>query len=415
MKKIGVLLVCCVLAMAYAKGGVAMGEQAYYGESGNESWYIQALDKSIQQLGNNQRLKRVIDRARRGETITIAAIGGSITEGAGAAKYEECYAYRFYKGFAARYGTGSGNVHFVNAGVGGTPSTFGLMRYGRDVTDRVNDADGLPDLVIVEYAVNDYNEPTKGRCYESLVKSILEAENDPAVILLFSVSRGNFTLESFLGKVGKAYDLMMVSVKSIVEKHVDREWTKEDFFFDEYHPTSMGHGVMADCLLRAVDSAYGAEESPKDIDLLVSPAYGIDFMGLKTIYGEGEYPGVQIDRGGFPGDDTASYRNLPVGRVCGKNFYHSSKDPAEPLRLTFTFKKLLIAWRAVASDNYGEAEIVVDGKVKRTLRGGEGKWGQSEVILVWDAKEALPHTLEIRMADGSENKCFTITAIGYTD
>jgi hypothetical protein len=64
-------------------------------------------------------------------------------------------------------------VRFVNAGVGGTPSTFGLMRYQRDIADRVQDADGLPDLVIVEFSVNDYQEPTGHRCFESLVKTIL--------------------------------------------------------------------------------------------------------------------------------------------------------------------------------------------------------------------------------------------------
>lgn len=415
-------LVSCALVMALLQGGAAMGETRYFAQDmetvekmEDDSWYLSALDASVLSLGNNQRLKNVIARAQSGEQITIAAIGGSITEGAGASVYQECYACRFYQGFAERYGTESKNVHFVNAGVGGTPSTFGLMRYDRDVAQRTNDADGLPDLVIVEYAVNDYNEPTKGRCYESLVKTILTQENDPAVILLFSVSRGDFTLEKFLGQVGSTYDLTMVSVKAVLDAQAEKAWTKEAFFFDEYHPTSLGHAVMADCLLRAVDRAANEDPSPADIDLTVNPVYGTDFMGLRTIYGEGDYPGVRIERGGFASDDTNSYRNQPVGRVCGKNFHHAATDSSEPLRLTFTFRKLLIAWRACADSAYGEAEIVVDGKVKRTLKGGEGKWGQSEVILLWDAKEAAEHTLEIRMAEGSEHKRFTITAIGYTD
>ena len=36
-------------------------------------------------LGNNVRLKKVIERAQAGEPVTIGLIGGSITEGAGAA------------------------------------------------------------------------------------------------------------------------------------------------------------------------------------------------------------------------------------------------------------------------------------------------------------------------------------------
>ena len=54
-------------------------------------------------------------------------------------------------------------------------------------------------------------------------------------------------------------------------------------------------------------------------------------------------------------------------------------------------------------------KILVDGKVKATLKGGSGKWGQSEVALVLDEKEAGEHTVEIRVVE--EGKRFTITAV----
>ena len=66
--------------------------------------------------------------------------------------------------------------------------------------------------------------------------------------------------------------------------------------------------------------------------------------------------------------------------------------------------------KASADSTFGEAEILVDGKVKRTVKGGEGKWGQSEVVLVLDDKEAAEHVLEIRVKE--EGKKGTITAIG---
>lgn len=392
-----------------------MGENVYFSNAEQAEWYQDMLKDGMMSLGNNQRLKDVIRRAQTGEEITLATIGGSITEGAGAKVYSECYASRFAQGFAARYGAeDGGNVHFVNAGVGGTASTFGLMRYQRDIVDRVQDADGLPDLVIVEFSVNDYQEPTKHRCFESLVKTILSQPNNPAVILLFAVFKTGFNLQDELKKVGEAYDLMMVSIKDAAYPHVGKEWTAEEFFFDEYHPTSFGHGIMADCLLAAVEAANALETNEQDIDLDVEPAYGTDYMGLITLYGGGNWPDtVTVERGGFAHDDTQSYANLPIGRVCGQNFCHFETDPAEPLRITGKFKKLLIAWRATAEDRFGTAEIVVDGKVKRTLTGGEGKWGQSEVVMIWDSRtDAEDHVLEIRMAEGAQDKRFTITAIG---
>ena len=45
--------------------------------------YNSMISKSLLNIGNNRRLKAAIDKARKGEDVTIAYIGGSITQGAG--------------------------------------------------------------------------------------------------------------------------------------------------------------------------------------------------------------------------------------------------------------------------------------------------------------------------------------------
>ena len=377
-----------------------------------KEWYLQALQDSVMSVGNNARLKKVIDRAKSGEVITLATIGGSITEGAGAAVYRDCWAARFGDRFGKAYGINDGaNVELVNAGVGGTPSPFGWMRYRREIVGRVpkTDADGLPDVVVIEFSVNDWQEETKHRCYESMVKEILEEPNEPAVILLFAVFRNGFNLQDELRKIGDRYGLMMVSIKDGFYAQIGTKITAEGFFSDEYHPTSLGHRIMADCLMQAVADAAEAEtDEPQGTD--VEPVYGTDFMGLKTIFGDTETEEYTVERGGFRSVDTGSYHNQPVGWVCGQNFFHDAKDPMDPLKVTGVFRKCLIAWKAAQGEDFGTAEILIDGKVKRTVSGGEGKWGQSEVILVLDAKTAAEHTLEIRVKE--EGKKCTITAIG---
>ena len=378
----------------------------------DEEWYRQALQDSVMSVGNNARLKKVIERAQSGEVITLATIGGSITEGAGASSYKECWASRFHIRFRTEYGAANGsNVCFVNAGVGGTPSPFGYMRYQREVVNRVPsaDTDGLPDVVVIEFSVNDWEEPTKHRCFESMVKEILDAPNEPAVILLFAVFRNGFNLQNDLRRIGKNYDLMMVSIKDGFYGHFGKELKKEGFFSDEYHPTSLGHRIMTDCLMQAVTEAAEAEtDAAPDLD--VKPVYGTDFMGLKTIFGDTETEEFTVDRGGFPGSDSGSYHNQPVGWVCGKNFYHNVKDPMDPLTVRGVFRKCLVAWKATNSVSFGAAEILIDGRVVKTVKGGKDKWGQSEVVLVLDEKEAAEHTLEIRVTE--EGKAFTVTAIG---
>ena len=402
MKKMVLLL----LALMMIGGSQAVAEYA------EEVWYQEALKESEVSLGNNLRLKNVIERAQSGEQITVGTVGGSITEGALAAKYEECWAVRFAARFGETYGTDGGtNVTLVNCGVGGTPSPFGYMRYGRDILARVpeSDPDGYPDLVVIEYAVNDWAEPTGCRCYESMVKEILSQPNNPAVILLFSARNDGWNVQNELQKIGNCYDLLMVSVRDGLYKHLDKDFPKKSFYKDEYHPNSTGHGMMADAMMTAVADAAAAETAETDIDLSVKPVYGTDFVGLKTIYGDSVPEGITVERGSFDKVDKTTYSNRPVGQVCGKNFCHGTSSGTDPMKVTGVFRKCLIAWKAAAEDTYGTAEILVDGKIKATLKGGSGKWGQSEVVLVLDEKEAAEHTVEIRVVE--KGKRFTITAV----
>lgn len=386
-----------------------------YEEAVQQAWYQDLLRKAQLNLGNNKRIKRVIERAQAGEHITLATIGGSITEGAGATRYKECYAYQIFDGFRRAYGAGDGsNVSFVNAGVGGTPSTFGWMRYQREVVDRVQDDDNLPDLVVVEYAVNDGGEPTRHQCYESMVKSILEQPNEPAVILLFSVFPTGYTLQKELTPVGRTYDLMMVSMADSAFPYVGNKWTREAFFYDEYHPTTMGHKVMADCVLNAIAAAAALPENEADVDLSVKPAYGLSYMGMQCIFRDSIDERLNMQLGGFKEDDQGAYKNQPVGRVCGRNFYHSTAGGEEPMTFTATFKNLLIAYRTVTDAKFGTAEVLIDGEPVAKLKANTGSWGQSVVDLVYNSKDAAEHEVVIRMSQGDEKKKFTITCISYT-
>lgn len=385
-----------------------------YAEAVKQDWYQTMLKDAQVNLGNNKRLKAVVERLQDGEDITIATIGGSITEGAGANRYQECYAYRIYDGFKQAYQGERGSVSFVNAGVGGTPSTFGWMRYQRDIVDRVNDNDGLPDIVVIEYSVNDGGEPTNHQCFESMVKQILMQPNEPVVIILFAVFPTGYNLQADLRKIGDVYDLMMVSIKDGPFKQVGSKWTEHGFFYDQYHPTTLGHAVMADCVLTAIEDALALPESEQDINLNVAPAYGVNYMGIQTIYKHGNNTAIDLDVGGFSSDDANSYSNLPIGRVCGANFFHRKNTDNAPLTFTATFKNLLIAYRTMNDASYGKADVYIDGKKVRTLNANTGSWGQSVVDLLYSSSEAAEHTVSVCMASGDEAKQFTITCFGYT-
>ncbi len=169
----------------YLREGYTAPEQEEYGSIDiNAPEYRAILKRSLMQTGNNYRLKNVIDKAKRGEDVTIAFIGGSITQGAGAIPITtKSYAYQTWEKFKETFGCGD-NVKLIKAGVGGTPSELGMVRFERDV---LREGTVVPDLVVVEFAVNDEGDETKGRCYECLVRKILSVSEKTAVLLLFAV------------------------------------------------------------------------------------------------------------------------------------------------------------------------------------------------------------------------------------
>jgi len=72
--------------------------------------YRDMIKKSLMSTGNNKRLKAAIERAKRGEPVTIAYIGGSITQGAGAVPiHSHCYAYSSYDLFKQMFAPQDGS------------------------------------------------------------------------------------------------------------------------------------------------------------------------------------------------------------------------------------------------------------------------------------------------------------------
>lgn len=388
--------------------------------------YRRMLEKSLVQTGNNARLKKAIDKARRGEDVTIAFIGGSITQGAGAIPINtECYAYKTFKGFCELTGRGlDENIHYVKAGVGGTPSELGMIRYERDV---LRGGSVAPDVVVVEFAVNDEGDETKGECYDSLVRKILSAENHPAVILLFAVFANDFNLQERLSPVGRAYDLPMVSTRdSVVEQFYQkpgsgRVVSKNQFFYDSFHPTNVGHTVMADGilhLLRVVDS----QEADADVQKLgeVAPPIGGAFERVRLLDRRHVAAQAEVVCGSFDHVDEelqAVEMDLDLNGTpeFADNWMHRGAEKAEgcqPFAMDITCESLLLVYKDSASNQVGCAEVWVDGEKALYADPHINGWTHCNAQICFKGRERKRYHVEVRMAPGMEDKDFTILGFG---
>lgn len=389
--------------------------------------YRNMILRSLMSMGDTGRVGRAIRRAQDGENVTIAYIGGSITQGAGATPINsECYAYKSWQNFAKRFGRGD-NVRFVKAGVGGTPSELGMIRFERDV---LRNGSVTPDIVVVEFAVNDEGDETKGNCYESLVRKILTLPNKPAVVLLFSVFADDWNLQDRLKVVGERYRLPMISVLDAVTPQFrckpgeGRVISKNQFFYDMFHPTNAGHTIMADCLTSFFEQAAESKDAGEAFlkDGLPEPVIGSDFERVKLLDRKDMPGAAAVSCGSFRftdkelqvvemDEELTGTPEFPYNWMyCGEK-----ENGTEPFVLEMVCKALLLVFKDSGEVRAGKAEVFVDGHRKLTADPLVNGWIHCNPVILIQEEESKKHVIRIQMAEGDERKEFTILGFGYVE
>ena len=330
--------------------------------------YGEMIARSCLSTGNNIRIKRVLQQLRDGKPTTIAFLGGSITQGAGAVPSQEmCYARKTYEAICERYTPDHGaHVRYIKAGVGGTPCQLGIIRYDRDIT---RDGAVQPDLIIVEFAVNDEADETKGLMHESLIQKIWSAPNEPAVVMLFSVFANDWNLKDRLAPIGWRHELPMVNVLDAVSPQFrvgvgERSViTRRQYFYDVFHPSNSGHRIMRDCLMYMLDRLDKQQEGPAPKEL--APYYGFDFAETKLLDRSVNPFDAVIDPGCFTETDT-DLQSVPFDfeDVNTPEFPHNWKKGAgdNPFTMDITCRSIQLVFKDSGSKEFGAAVVTVDGK-----------------------------------------------------
>lgn len=408
----------------YVKDGIEIPPQEEDSPVDTESpAYKAMIEKSLMQIGATKRFQKAVKKAQSGEDVTVAFIGGSITQGAGAVPCRtHSYAFKAYEQFKTLFGAGDGsNVHFVKAGIGGTPSELGIIRYDRDV-----EAFGKvkPDVVVVEFAVNDADDETEGDCYEGLVRRIWNSENEPAVILLFSVFANDWNLQERFIPIGEACKLPMVSIMNAVtpqftlKKDEGKVLSKGQFFYDVFHPSNIGHQIMADCLGLYFTKASEASVSGMDSLPIVRSA---DFESVKYLDRTHVPNGVEIEANGFEAKDTVLqsveevFTDRMIQMFTDNWMWDGSKPSGGAFKMKIKCRVLLMSPKDSDENRFGKADIFVDGKLVCTYDPAKVGWTHCGSKVIIREETSSEHVVEVKMAESQENKCFTILGWGYVE
>lgn len=365
-----------------------------------EEFHMAMVDRSLYSLGNTERLKEKLEKARSGENVTVAYIGGSITEGMTAGA-ERCYAKLSADHLAEKYGTGD-NVTCINAGLSGTPSNLGVLRLERDILSHD------PDIIFVEFAVNDGQDKIAKESYESLVKTALESESSPAVILLFNVIESGYTAQAHMKEIGEYYGLPMISAADALTVEFDEGRMKwKDYSDDQSHPNVEGHKLLCEFIANMYAAADSAP-APEPYSLPAAFKFGTPYENAKMI------TPVDTEAEGITLHETGSF--VPEGNgASGFPAGWKLNGGSEPMKLSVNANAFFVIYKRNKSDSYGAFDVYLNGEKLKTVNTDQKDgWGEafSEQIIKYQSVKDME--IEIRPAEGSEDKSIEILGFAFS-
>ncbi|MCR5817260.1 MAG: SGNH/GDSL hydrolase family protein [Ruminococcus sp.] len=338
--------------------------------------------------GNNARIKKLFEKAGRGEALTIGFLGGSITMGCNATTEDKRYVNRIFAHLKDMFP--KSEMTLVNGGIGATTSQFGAARLFDDVL-RFD-----PDIVFVEFSVNDdNNEKHFQETYECCLRKILTYKTEPACMVINNLFYDTgFNAQEIHNEAAAYYGVPAVSVRDYDWPRLQSgELKRDDLTADGLHPNDKGMEIIAMLVNDALD-AINEEPADEPFEYPKKPLTKARYDNAKRFDNRNSSPEIN----GFE-KDTEPQRDITD---VFKNGWLSAKSGA-------TFKTevetsiICVQWRRTIKRPAPIALCIIDGDEKNatTLDANfDEDWGDLICLTkVFEADKASKHTVEIRVTD----------------
>lgn len=347
-----------------------------------------AFEDGILNRGDWTRIQQCMDRAAQGLPVTVGFLGGSITQGSLSSTPQTCYAYLVYQWWCQRFP--NSQIRYINAGIGGTTSQFGVARVQEDLLQY------QPDFVLMEFSVNDDNTPHFQETYEGLVRRILKSGT--ALILMHNVcyDSGHNAQGAHL-PIAQHYNLPCVSVKPTVYAALQRvEFQNRDITPDDLHPNDAGHALLAQHLtyfLETIRNAPRTESRACDLPAPVTANRYEDSVRYQkhnsSAFMEGFTPDLtpmnhitECFRRGYTAWNEGDHITFQIDCSCIGVQYRKSVRQPTPIA------KIIVD---------GAQELILDGNFTET-------WGDCLYLdTVYESSERKTHTVEVRIVESHDD------------
>lgn len=320
--------------------------------------------------GNTRRLHLLYEKMKRKEPVSLVFLGASVTLGI---RIEEKHQFPVIitKYFQDKYQNNQIVCH--NHSEAGTPSLNGLYQ-SYFLLEKY-----APDLIVIDYSINDQKNPPHRDAYESLIVKCSQLSTHPAIITFFVKSLMGYTCAPQMSAICRHYQIPYVNVGARLDEDLSKgvlQW--EDYSYDNCHPAPTGHHYIAKCLIELFEKTCQLPPMTEFIpqkELFHNALAELSFL-------------------------------IPPG---GK---HISLSPVT-MEFSAECSMLFICYIAGITMDYGNLDVIVDGKnlvCLSSLRIHE--WERPVQDILYLSKTAETHHIALRPQAGSEQKLFPLLCLG---
>jgi sialidase-1 len=331
--------------------------------------------------------------------MTIAFIGGSVTQGARASA-ANVTSYRALTCRLLEHRFRQSHFRFINAAIGGTDSVYGAYRLKEDVFKR-----GDPDLLFVEFAVNDAgNRIESVRAMEGIVRQARRINPQIDICFIYVASQEGAKRFHEEGKmqeniynheaVAEYYGLPSVCIAGEIYRMMEAGMLRwDEISADQVHPNDFGYSLYARFLQDFLKKTLYAGDKT-DIDGSPLPLPMDPFC-----YEHADLLSVQ------------SAQNLSGWRwIQNWTFEHSClwELPSEILFGEMTgasfqirFHGTAVGFSMLAGTDLGNVDCSIDGGEFRTVQLFDPKFPffRPKIVLLADGLLPGVHTADVRISE----------------
>jgi lysophospholipase L1-like esterase len=365
--------------------------------------------QNLQMRGSLDASRLVFERKKLGH---VAFIGGSITEMEG---YRPLVCEQLKKRFPQTTFT------FTNAGIASTCSNTGAFRLTRDVF-----ANGLVDLLFVEFAVNDDQDGhfSREECIRGMEGIVRRARlENPRVDIVMTFFVNESMLESYrVGKVPLSIEAHETVARhyevptSNVAKQLCEEIAAGTTSWRQYggvHPGPLGNALAAEMISEILNRSW-AKPLPNDAPVHLLPKAPLD--GLSYFAGRLLEPKAAQLKAGWT-LEVPNWKNLPGGTRSRFEALPMLCATAPGAELTLDFSGNAIGAFVVAGPDAGVAEVSIDSGVFRSVNlFHEFSANLHYPRTVMLASELSPgkHSLTLRISSQTQKSGFAMRIMAFS-